>query len=157
MVVAAAMVLASPAAVMAHFSGGGFSGGGHVGGFSGGGHVGGSGGRSNGGGLFRGGGGLFSGGGKTGRDIAGPGTGLVNRGGRVWMDLPGGGTRAVLNHGTPERVVGNGRSAYFGGHRIHGRRFHGFIAGLGLVDYWYYDDCWVWTESGWFNLCGLDY
>jgi hypothetical protein len=138
-VLAAVAAVALPTGVMAHGGGGGgggsHAGGGH-GGYSGGGR----------------GGSFFSGGGHS-----GGGPGVVNRGGRAFLVGPGGSSHALVSHGAPGRVIGNGRYAWIGHHRFHGRHLEGFIPGIGYADYWYYDDCWVWTANGWVSLCGYGY
>jgi hypothetical protein len=50
-------------------------------------------------------------------------------------------------------VTANGRFAWDGHHRLHGRHIHGFIPGFGYGYYWYYGDCWAWTDYGWTNIC----
>jgi hypothetical protein len=30
---------------------------------------------------------------------------------------------------------------------------HRFFPVFGYIDYWYYGDCYVWTDYGWFNAC----
>jgi hypothetical protein len=82
--------------------------------------------------------------------------------------LPGlGGNRNAFgpslkgNPGVPGNLAGRhvfngGRSAWIGGHRAHGRRIYGFIPGYGYGYYWYYNDCYVWTDYGWINMCGYD-
>jgi hypothetical protein len=56
------------------------------------------------------------------------------------------------------RVSGDHRFAFIGNRRVHGRHLHGFIPGIGLAYYWYYDDCWVLTDDyGWINICGYNY
>jgi hypothetical protein len=133
-------VAAMPAAVMAHGGGGG--GGGHGGGGGGGGGRGGgfSGGRS------------FSPPAGFNRGV--PGGAFVNRGVGVQSFVNRGVTTAPL---AGRHVIGNGRWAWIGGHRHHGRHIHGFIPGIGYGWYWYYDDCYVLTDYGWINMCGYDY
>jgi hypothetical protein len=131
-------VAAMPDGVMARGGGGhgGGGGGGHGGGFSGG--------RS------------FSGPGNFSRGVPGGGA-YVNRGiPRNAFVAPGVVNRGVAaNIPANRRVIGNGRFAWLNGHRVHGRHLHRFIPGLGLVYYWYYDDCFAWVDSyGWYNLCG---
>jgi hypothetical protein len=150
-------VAALPAAAIAAHGGGGGHGGG---GFGGGGH-GGFGGHS------------FSGGGFGGRSFS---PGFAPRG------IPGGGIsgrNAFVNRGVPAQpfanrgmtaqafmsrslpvgpmagrhVTANGRFAWDGHHRIHGRHIHGFIPGFGYGYYWYYGDCWAWSDYGWINVC----
>jgi hypothetical protein len=71
---------------------------------------------------------------------------------------PGGVNRGVVGASLAGRhVIGGGRFAFIGGHRVHGRHIHGFIPGIGYGYYWYYDDCYVWTDYGWINMCGYDY
>jgi hypothetical protein len=73
------------------------------------------------------------------------------------------GTQTFVNRGMTSaplagrRVTGNGRYAWIGGHRVHGRHIHGFIPGIGYGWYWYYDDCYVLTDYGWINMCGYNY
>jgi hypothetical protein len=132
-------VAAVPDGVMARGGGGG-----HGGGGGGGGHGGGfSGGRS------------FSAPGNFSRGV--PGGVSVNRGvPRNALVAPGGVNRGVAaNVQANRQVIGKGRFAWINGHRVHGRHLHRFIPGLGLVYYWYYDDCFVWVDGyGWYNLCG---
>jgi hypothetical protein len=130
-VLAAMACVALPTGVMAHGGGGG----GHAGG-----------GGFHGGGGFRGGGGALIGGGS-----------LVNRGGHTFLVGPGGASHVLVSHGAPGRVIGDGRYAFIGHHRFRGRHFEGFLPGVGYEDYWYYDDCFVWTVNGWVSLCGYDY
>jgi hypothetical protein len=62
------------------------------------------------------------------------------------------------NHpgGGPGRsVIANGRFAFDCHHRFHGRHIYGFIPGYGYGYYWYYGDCWVWSDYGWINMCGF--
>jgi hypothetical protein len=142
-------VAAMPTGVMARGGGGGGGGGGHGGGgggFGGGGH-------GFGGGGFSGGGvRSFSAPGGFSRGV--PGGAFVNR---------GVGARPFVNRGTTSaalagrRVTGNGRYAWIGHHRHHGRHIYGFIPGIGYGYYWYYDDCYVLTDYGWINMCGYDY
>jgi hypothetical protein len=55
-------------------------------------------------------------------------------------------------------VTANGRFAWNGHHRIHGRHILGLIPGFGYGYYWYYGDCWAWTDDyGWANLCADAY
>jgi hypothetical protein len=128
----------------------------------------GGGGGGHGGGGFGGGHG-FSGGGFGGRSFR-PGfaprgmpggNALVNRGvtGQPFVNRGVVGQRFV-NRGVPATaplagryVTGNGRFAWNGHHRIHGRHIHGFIPGFGYGYYWYYGDCWAWTDDGWVNIC----
>jgi hypothetical protein len=129
-------VAAAPTDVMARAGGGGHGGGGH-GGFSGGGRS-------------------FSGGAFMNRGVPG---GRTFGPGRTFV-APGGG-RPLVGRGPANlagrHIIGGGRYAWIGGHRIHGRHIHGFIPGIGYGYYWYYDDCYVWTDFGWINLCGYDY
>jgi hypothetical protein len=83
-----------------------------------------------------------------------PGGPVVNRGvgGQTFVNR--GVTNAPLEG---RRVIGNGRWAWIGGHRHHGRHIQGFIPGIGYGWYWYYDDCYVLTDSGWVNICGYNY
>jgi hypothetical protein len=129
-------VAAMPTGATAHGGGGG---GGHGGG-GGGGHGGGGGGRS------------FSFG--PGRGI--PGGAFVNRGGRQFVAPGGVGQPQISRNLAGRSIVGKGRYAWIGGRRVHGRRLHGFLPGIGYAWYWYYDDCYVWTAYGWINLCGYD-
>jgi hypothetical protein len=161
-----------PADVMAAHGGGG-GGGGHGGGggFGGGGH--------GGGGGFGGGGRGFGGGGFSGAHSFGAPGGF--NGGVRSFSAPGGFSRGVpggagiMNRGVPSRtfpfanralpsaplagrrVIGNGRYAWIGHHRHHGRHIFGFIPGVGYGYYWYYDDCYVLTDYGWINMCGYGY
>jgi hypothetical protein len=123
----------------------------------GGGHGGGGGGR---GGGFSG-GRSFSVPGNFSRGV--PGGAFVNRGVSRHTFVPPGGTlpanrSAPANVLANRHVIGNGRFAWIGNHRVHGHHRHGFIPGIGLAYYWYYDDCIVWVDGyGWVNLCGDDY
>ncbi len=129
-------VAAMPTGVMAAHGGHGGGGGGR--GFSGGGF---SGARS------------FSAPGGFSRGV--PGGAFVNRGVGVQPFVNRGVTSAPL---AGRHVIGNGRWAWIGGHRHHGRHIHGFIPGIGYGWYWYYDDCYVLTDYGWINMCGyFDY
>jgi hypothetical protein len=100
----------------------------------------------------------FSGGGLGGRSVS-PGftphgmpggNAFVNRG--VIAHRFGNGGRATplgLRH-----VTAGGRFAWHDHHRFRGRHVHGFIPGFGYGYYWYYGDCWVWTDYGWIDMCG---
>jgi hypothetical protein len=103
-----------------------------------------------GGGHGGGGGGHGGGGGSHGV----PGGASVNRGVGTQTFVNRGMTSAPL---AGRRVTGNGRYAWIGGHRVHGRHIHGFIPGIGYGWYWYYDDCYVLTDYGWINMCGYNY
>jgi hypothetical protein len=130
-------VAAMPAAAFARGGGHGGGGGGH--GFGGGGHA------------FSGGGRSFSPG-FTGRSMPGgvmPGRQMPGRNAFVPRGLAG-------QHAAPlgnRFVTHNGRWAWNGHHRIHGRHIFGLIPGFGYGYYWYYGDCWIWTDNGWINLC----
>jgi hypothetical protein len=50
-------------------------------------------------------------------------------------------------------VTANGRFAWHGHHRFRGRHIFGLIPGFGYGYYWYYGDCWAWTDYGWVNVC----
>jgi hypothetical protein len=133
-------VAAIPIDAMARGGGGGHGGGGHGGGGHGG------------YGGFSGGHPAFSGGrpGMTAQGMPG-GKASVNRGviGQplVGRNVPG-------QPFTGRKVTGNGRYAWIGHHRVHGRHVHHrFFVGIGFLDYWYYGDCYVLTDDGWINLC----
>jgi hypothetical protein len=146
-------VAAMPTGVMAAH-GGGHGGGGH-GGFSGGG--------------FSGGGRSFSGfsaprsfSAPSGFSRGVPNAASVNRGVGTQTFV----NRSITNTNRSitsaplagRRVISNGRWAWIGGHRRHGRRIHAFIPGIGIGWYWYYDDCYVLTDDyGWINICGYNY
>jgi hypothetical protein len=109
------------------------------------------------------GGGGHGGGGGGGRSFGAPSNigrgapgGVMNRGvPRQTFVAPG---NVSANNSANRRIIGNGRYAWIGNHRVHGRHRHGFIPGIGLAYYWYYDDCIVWVDGyGWVNLCGYDY
>jgi hypothetical protein len=51
-------------------------------------------------------------------------------------------------------VTAGGRFAWHNHHRFRGRHIHGFLPGFGYGYYWYYGDCWVWTDYGWIDMCG---
>jgi hypothetical protein len=126
--------------------------------FGGGGGNGGGGGRSWGGGGFsRGGGGSFS------RSVNPGYSGNRNvftpsfSGNRSFVKPGLKGNQSVSGNLADRHVLNGGRSAWIGGHRVHGRRIHGFIPGYGYGYYWYYDDCYVWTDYGWINMCGYGF
>ncbi len=163
--------VAMPAGVMAF----GHGGGGHGGGGGGhGGFGGGFGGHGFGGGL----GGHGVGGFSSGRSFSGPGA--FSHPGTFSHPVPGGGAfvsrvpghqfispgataHPSLNHNMPvaslagRHVIRGGRIAWIGHHRVHGRHIYGFIPGIGYGYYWYYDDCYVWTDYGWIDMCGYTY
>jgi hypothetical protein len=113
------------------------------------------GGHGGGGHSFGGGGHSFSGGGHsygpgfTGRSMSG-GTGPGRQ-------MPAFVARGIAGqHAAPlgERfVTSNGRFAWNGHHRFRGRHIFGLIPGFGYGYYWYYGDCWIWTDNGWIDLC----
>src|SRR5215472_9806876 len=140
-------------AMAAHAGGGGGHGGGGGGGYSGG-HSGGGGGGYSGGHSFSGGRG--GGPGFSVRGMPGGGSAFVNRGVYaqpfVSRGAPG------RTHFVARQVSSDHRFAWIGHRRVHGRHLHGFIPGIGYAYYWYYDDCYVWTDDyGWVNICGYDY
>jgi hypothetical protein len=110
-------------------------------------HGGGGGGGHGGGGGGHGGGGGY-GGGHGGRGTSGGGM-PVHQNAFVSRSLAG-------QHAAPlgdRFVTKDGRFAWSGHHRIHGRHIFGFIPGFGYGYYWFYNDCWAWTEHGWIDLC----
>jgi len=97
----------------------------------------------------------FSGGGRS----YGPGfTGRTMPGGTMpGRQMPAFVKRGIAGqHAAPlgrRFVTSNGRFAWSGDHRIRGRHIFGFIPGFGYGYYWYYGDCWIWTDYGWIDLC----
>jgi len=157
-------------AMAAHAGGGGGHGGGGGGGRGGGGGGGYSGGHSGGGGGGYSGGHSFSGGrgGGPGFSVRGMpgGNAFVNRGVNAQPFVNRGvSAQPFVSRGAPGRthfvarqMSSDHRFAWIGHRRVHGRHLHGFIPGIGYAYYWYYDDCYVWTDDyGWVNICGYDY
>jgi hypothetical protein len=135
-----------------------------------GGRGGGSGGGGFGGGHSFSGGRSFSGGGPGFSSRAMPGgNAFVNRGVTGQPFANRGTAQPFVNRGTAQpfvnrniqagppagrTVIGNGRFAWNGHHRIHGRHIFGLLPGIGYAYYWYYGDCWAWTDDyGWVNVC----
>jgi hypothetical protein len=140
-------VAAIPIDATARGGGGGHGGGGGGHGGFGGGHAGFSGGHPG----FSGGPGVLGGRpGLTSRAM--PGTPALANRGVAGQPLVGRGMPGKPFAG--RKVTGNGRYAWIGHHRVHGRHMHHrFFVGLGFLDYWYYGDCYVLTDYGWINLC----
>src|SRR5215467_15584420 len=133
-------------------------------------HGGGGGGHGGGGGGGYSGGHSFSGGrgGGPGFSVRGMpgGNAFVNRGVNAQPFVNRGvSAQPFVSRGAPGRthfvarqMSSDHRFAWIGHRRVHGRHLHGFIPGIGYAYYWYYDDCYVWTDDyGWVNICGYDY
>src|SRR5262249_50168707 len=93
----------------------------------------------------------------TARGVPG-GNAFVNRGATAQPFVNRGVTgQPFVNRGVSaaplagRRVTAHGPFALF---RHHGGHICGLIPGFGVGYYWYYGDCWAWTEDyGWVNLC----